>query len=80
MTRKYKLFKIDDKGKSKHLRTYDNIFDPTKKVKQELGLYKFQKCQINNIYDGNLLIGNVFILDGKKIFEISKEINWQEGE
>ena len=80
MTRTYRLIKINDKGKPKLIRTYNNIFEPTAKIKQELGLYKFQKCQINDVYDGNLKIGNIFMLEGKKIFEIQKEIDWQEGE
>lgn len=80
MTRVYKLFKIDSKGKSKLVKTYNNIFDPMYYVRRELGLQKFQKCQINEIYDGNLLISIIFILDDKKIFTINKEINWLEGE
>ena len=77
MTRTYKLFKMDAKGKPKLVKTYSNIFEPMYYVRRDIGLPKFQKCQINDIHDGALLIGNVFMLDGKKIFEITKEIDWQ---
>lgn len=76
MTRSYKLFKIG--SKEKLVKEFNNMQEATLKVRNILGLREFQKCQYIPLYDGNLQVGMEFIQDGKKIFVIKKEVNWQE--
>ena len=77
MTRSYKLFKISS-NKEKLIKEFKNMQEATLKVRNILGLREFQKCQYIPLYDGNLQIGMEFIQDGKKIFVIRKEVNWQD--
>ena len=76
MTRTYKLFKISS-NKEKLIKEFTTMQEATLKVRNLLGLKEFQKCKYIPIYNGVMQIGMNFVQNGKKIFTIRKEIDWQ---
>lgn len=73
MNRSYRLFKMVGK-KLKFMRAFNNMQDATTRVRKELGLQKFQKCKYLQTYDGLTSSGMRFVLDGKDIYVIQKEL------
>ena len=77
MKRSYKLFKISN-NKEKLVKEFPTMQEATYKIRSILGLKEFQKYDWTTLYDGTMPIGMSFTKEGKEMFSIKKDIDWQE--